>query len=85
MAVLELESSLMQELDRAKMRELRERREITQTQAASKAGMTVSRWSDIETGRKSNVTIETLSTIAAALGVDARELLTPSAPKRKGK
>jgi transcriptional regulator with XRE-family HTH domain len=64
------------------MRKLREERELTQTQAADRAKMTVSRWSDIETGRKANVTIETLGTIAAALGVDARELLTPK--KKKG-
>jgi transcriptional regulator with XRE-family HTH domain len=82
MPVLELESSVMQTLDLARMRELRESRDMTQVEAAKKAGMTLSQWNDIEKGRKSNVTIDTLSTIAAALGVDARELLTP---KKRGK
>lgn len=75
----------MQELDRAKMRAMREAAELTQVETAKRAGMTVSQWNDIEKGRKPNVTIETLATIAAALGVDARDLLTPSTPRRKGK
>jgi transcriptional regulator with XRE-family HTH domain len=74
----------MQHLDRARMRELRETAGLSQTEAAEKAGMTVSHWNDIESGRRSNVTIEKLATIAAALGVDARNLLTP-APAPKGK
>ena len=82
MPTAELELPAMQELNRARMRELREKQELTQTQAAKRAGMIVSRWSDIETGRKANVTIETLSVIAAALGVDARELLTPKKGRR---
>jgi transcriptional regulator with XRE-family HTH domain len=73
----------MQELDRSKMRELRESKGLTQVDAAAKAGMTVSRWNDVESGRKANVTIDTLSTIAAALGCDARDLLTPK--NRRGK
>lgn len=85
MPFLELESPPMQELDVAKIRQLREDRKLTQVQAAAAAGMSVSRWNDIEAGGRRNVTIDTLATIAAALGVDARELLTPSAPKRKGK
>ena len=83
MPVLELESPAMQELDRAKVRELREMRDMTQGEAAKASGMAVNQWSDIETGRRRNVTIETLSAIAAALGVDARDLLTPK--PRKGK
>jgi transcriptional regulator with XRE-family HTH domain len=82
MAVIELESPAMQELDRARMRELREERGLTQTDAAEKAGMTVSQWNDIEKGRKPNVTIETLAAIATALGCDARDLLTPAKGKR---
>ena len=73
----------MQELDRARMRELREKLDLTQTEAAKRAGITVGRWNDIEMGRRQNVTVETLATIAAALGVDARDLLTPKS-RRKG-
>jgi hypothetical protein len=32
-------------------------------------------WSDVEHGRRSNLTIETLERVAAALGVKAKELL----------
>ena len=82
MAVLELELPDVQELDVEKMRELRKARKMTQTEAAKAAGMmSASRWSDIEAGERTNVTVETLSAIAAALGVDARDLLTPK-PKR---
>jgi transcriptional regulator with XRE-family HTH domain len=85
MAVLELESPAMQELDRARMRELRESLELSQVDAAKKASMSLSQWNDIETGRKPNVTVQTLSIIAAALGCDARELLTPAPKGKKGK
>jgi len=83
MLTLEVESPAMQELDRVKMRQLRETAELTQVEAASRAGMTVSQWNDLEKGRKPNPTIGTLSTIAAALGVDARELLTPKGKRGK--
>ena len=33
-------------------------------------------WSDIESGRKENVTLDTLDKIATALQCDARELIT---------
>ena len=79
-----LESPAMQKLDLDKMRELREARELSQVDAARKAGMTVQYWNDIERGRHPNVTIDKLAAIAAALGVDARELLTPQRrPARK--
>ncbi len=84
MVVLELDSPSMQELDRAKMRALRESLDLSQVEAAKKAGMSLSQWNDIEKGRKPNLTLETLSTVAATLGVDARELSTP-APATKGK
>ena len=83
MPVVALESPVMQELNVERIRELREKLKLTQTQAAEKAGMSVTRWNDIESGGRRNVTIDTLSVIAAALGCDARDLLTPKA-KRKG-
>ncbi|HEY8749388.1 MAG TPA: helix-turn-helix transcriptional regulator [Tepidisphaeraceae bacterium] len=84
MAVLELELPLMLKLDVARMREIRDAKDLTQTQAAARAGMSLGRWNDIESGRRANVTIDTLGIIAAALGCDARDLLTP-APKLKRK
>ena len=84
MDVTLLESpDMTQALDTTRVQELRKKLKLTQTEIAEKAGMTVSRWNDIESGRKPNVTVDTLSTIAAALGCDARDLLTPKS-KRKG-
>jgi DNA-binding Xre family transcriptional regulator len=62
-------------LDLDKLQKLRDKRGFTQQQAAEAAGMTVARWNDIESGRRANVTIDTLNRIAAALGVKARDLL----------
>ncbi len=82
MAILELDLPAMQELDRARMRELREGLELSQVEAAKKAGMRLSQWNDIEKGRRTNITIETLSAIAQVLGVDAGDLLTKPKGKR---
>ena len=82
-----LESAPMgQELNRNKMRELRTRLGLTQTEAAAAAGFPggASQWSDVENGRRANVTLDTLDRIAAALRCDARDLITPKG-KGKGK
>ncbi len=74
-----------QELDRQKMRDRRRELGLTQTAAAELAGMPggASAWSDVEAGRRGNVTLETLARIATALQCDARDLITdPPAPKR---
>lgn len=86
MDVALLESPAMsQDLDVAKVRELRKKLGLTQAEIAAKAGMSLPRWNDIETGRRANVTLDTLNIVAAALGCDARDLLTASKPtKRKG-
>jgi transcriptional regulator with XRE-family HTH domain len=78
-----LQSADMLKLDVARMRSLREAAGLSQTQAAKNAGMTVSRWNDIESGGRSNVTIETLGLIAKSISVDPRELLTPKAKRGK--
>jgi transcriptional regulator with XRE-family HTH domain len=68
-------------LDLEKVRSLRERRGMTQAEAAKAAGLARSennarqRWSAIEGGRRANVTLETLGRIAKALGVNPRDLL----------
>ena len=62
--------------DHEKMRRLREKLELTQEQAAAKAGLTSrQQWNDIESGRRASITITTLEKIAAALGVKAKDLL----------
>ena len=84
-----LESPLMtQELDRERMRARRKELELNQADAAGRAGFSggAPQWSDIESGRKPNVTMDTLAKIAAALECDARDLITPAEKKsRKGK
>ena len=63
-------------LNTKKMREKRQALGLTQQEAAEKAGFgDRQRWSDIESGRRSNVTIETLEQIAKTLGVKACDLL----------
>lgn len=81
-----LESPPMpQELDRDKMRERRKALGLNQTEAAERAGFAggATWWSDVENGRKSNVTLDTLAKIAAALECDARDLITPAAAEKK--
>lgn len=80
---------MAQELDRDKMRERRKELGLNQTQASEAAGFVggASWWSDIEAGRRPNVTIATLHGIAKALRCDARDLITPpdkGQVKRKG-
>lgn len=72
-----------QELDLTRMKERRKELGLNQTEAATAAGIGggAAGWSDIETGRKKNVTLDTLDKIAAALQCDARDLITP--PDRK--
>ena len=63
-------------LDTAKVRELRLKRGLSMVQAAADAGFNNrQRWYAIESGRKENITLETLNSIAAALGVRAKDLL----------
>jgi transcriptional regulator with XRE-family HTH domain len=66
-------------LNFAKIRELREGLRISQSEAARRAGLRAGRqgWQRIESGRRVNIELGTLERIAAALGVDARELLKP--------
>lgn len=69
-------------LDIEKMKELRERLGISQSEAARRSGMPAQQaWHRIESGTHTNISIETLERIAAALGVDARDLLTK--PQKK--
>jgi transcriptional regulator with XRE-family HTH domain len=63
-------------LDLAKVKALRTKAELTQEQAAARAGLgTRQSWNAIESGRKANVTLEVLDRVAKALGVRSRELL----------
>ena len=68
-------------LDTAKLKALREKRGLTQEQAALAAGLSETersarqRWNAIESGRRPSINLTTLDKIARALGVKARDLL----------
>jgi transcriptional regulator with XRE-family HTH domain len=63
-------------IDVEKIRKLRKGRKLSQTEAATLAGLSgVARWSEIESGRMTNITMDTLAKMAKALGVKAKDLL----------
>lgn len=73
-------------LDFGKIRTLREAAGLNQEQAAKKAGIgSKSRWADIESGARANITIDTLDRIAAALDVEPADLLVKVKAKRGSK
>lgn len=72
-------------LDAEKMRELRKALDLTQAEAAERAGMTQTRWNDIEAGGRTNVTVETLGLVADALACEPAALLVKETPARKKK
>lgn len=63
-------------MDTAKLKKLRERRGLSQEDAARLAGLRGRQvWYMIESGRRTNLTLATLESIAKALGVKASDLL----------
>lgn len=63
-------------LDTAKVKQLRKALKLNQETAAELAGLTGrSQWNDIESGRRSNITLDTLGKVAGALKVEPAELL----------
>jgi transcriptional regulator with XRE-family HTH domain len=63
-------------LDLRKMKSLREAAGLTLEQASKAAGFTnAQQWHLIESGRRSNITMDTLGKIAKALGVKSKDLL----------
>jgi transcriptional regulator with XRE-family HTH domain len=70
-------------LDGEKVRSHRVAAKLTQREAADAAGVSSQMWSDVENGRRDNLTITTLESVAEALKVSPCDLLTPA--KRKAK
>ena len=63
-------------LNHERIGELRKARGLTQEEAAKLAGLgTRARWNDVEQGRRTNITMETLEKIAKALKVEPSDLL----------
>ena len=87
--LLELPLTMDQELNRVKMRARRIELGLSQAAASEAASFTggAAQWSDIENGRKVNVTMTTLVRIATALQLDARDLITdpPAAKPKRGR
>ena len=64
--------------DSAKIRALREKRRLTQVEAAKLAGMSQQQWANVEgghTGQTRGISLTTLDKIASALGVKSKDLL----------
>lgn len=66
-----------------KLSELREAAGLTQAEAAKKAGMNKSSYSDLEHGRFASPTVSTLEKVAELFGVDACDLIGNDKPPRK--
>ena len=65
-------------LDTKKIEARRRALGLSQEKAASRAGLkSKQQWNAIESGRKPNVTMETLDKIAEALKCDPRDLVKP--------
>jgi transcriptional regulator with XRE-family HTH domain len=63
-------------LDFGKIKQIRERLGLTQEEAAKKAGFSNRQyWNNIESGRRTNIELNTLDAIARALKVSAKDLL----------
>jgi transcriptional regulator with XRE-family HTH domain len=63
-------------IDTDKIRRLRESLDLTMEEAAKRAKLSHRQtWYQIETGRRTNLTLAVLENIAKALGVKAKDLL----------
>lgn len=65
----------MARVNRKRLRDLRVARGYTQEDLARASGITLRRLTDLETKSSTNPTLNTLSQIAAALGVSVADLL----------
>lgn len=74
-ACVNYESTITGMLDIEKIKSRRERVKLSQSQAAEAAGISRQRWNDIESGRKTNIELETLDAIAKALECKPKDLL----------
>ena len=66
-------------LDTGRVKQERERQQLSMAAAARLAGMTAAQtWERIENGNGLSLTLRTLNKIAKALGIPARDLLKPA-------
>ena len=63
-------------IDIEKIKRLREKVGLTMGQAATKAGFASrQQWYQVESGRRENMTVQTLEKVASVLGCRAKDLL----------
>jgi len=64
-----------------RLRELRQRHNLTQEEFADVAGLSYKHYQQIESVRKKQLWLETVERLAAGFGLEAWELLGPDLPK----
>jgi len=67
------------------LRQLRNRRQLTQDAFAEIAGMSYKYYQAVEAGRKPDLRLSTLERLAQAHGLELYELLSPTLPRSKAK
>jgi transcriptional regulator with XRE-family HTH domain len=65
-----------------RLRELRRRHGLSQEAFAERAGMSYKYYQAVEAGRKRNLRLSTLETLAAAYGLEVWQLLSPDMPRK---
>lgn len=65
----------------ARLRELRQKHELTQEQFSELSGISYKYYQALEAGRKREVRLSTLERVARAYGIEVYQLLSPELPK----
>jgi transcriptional regulator with XRE-family HTH domain len=67
------------------LKELRNRKRLTQEAFAEHAGMSYKYYQAVETGKKPELRLSTLERLAKAHGLEPHELLSPKLPRHKSR
>jgi len=65
-----------------RLRELRQRHDLSQEAFAERAGMSYKYYQAVEAGRKKQLRLSTVEKLAAAYRIEVWELLSPVAPRK---
>ena len=66
-----------------RLRQLRERHDLTQEAFAEKSGISYKYYQAVEAGRKRELRLSTLERLAKAYGIEVCELLAPEMPRTR--
>jgi transcriptional regulator with XRE-family HTH domain len=66
-----------------RLRQLRERHELSQEGFAEMSGISYKYYQAVEAGRKRELRLSTLERLAKAYGIEVHELLSPEMPRTK--